>query len=75
MSDDPASAVSQMTQDAAPPIIQRLRGNVAHATTRDADCLLVRYLQAEHGPLRLDDAQLLPAGIREGRDGRRERHL
>src|SRR5260221_12653443 len=33
-----------------------------HATTLDADALLVRYLKAEHEPLKLDDPDLLPAG-------------
>lgn len=55
-----------MTREAAPPINRRLSWNDAHATSLDAECLLLRYLQAEHGPLRLDDAQLLPAGIPEG---------
>ncbi len=36
------------------------------ATSITADSLLVRYLQAEHEPLRLDDPQLLPAGVPEG---------
>jgi len=35
------------------------------AATLEADGLLVRYLQAEHGPLKLDDAQLLPEGVPE----------
>jgi hypothetical protein len=38
----------------------------SHATSLEADALLVRYLQAEHAPLRLDDPQLLPAGLPEG---------
>ena len=37
-----------------------------HAATLDADALLVRYLQAEHAPLKLDESQLLPAGVPEG---------
>jgi hypothetical protein len=37
-----------------------------HATTLDADAMLVRYLQAEHGPLKLDDAHWLPAGVPDG---------
>jgi len=37
-----------------------------HATTLEADCLLVRYLQAEHTPLRLDDLQMLPTGMPGG---------
>jgi len=37
-----------------------------HAASLDADSLLVRYLQAEHEPLKLDDSQLLPAGIPDG---------
>jgi hypothetical protein len=38
----------------------------SHATSLEADALLVRYLQAEHAPLRLDDPQLLPTGLPEG---------
>jgi len=38
----------------------------AHAASLEADSLLVRYLQAEHEPLKLDDSQLLPAGVPEG---------
>jgi GAF domain-containing protein len=38
----------------------------SHAASLEADSLLVRYLQAEHAPLRLDDPQLLPAGLPEG---------
>ena len=38
----------------------------AHAESLDADSLLVRYLQAEHEPLKLDDPQLLPAGVPAG---------
>jgi len=37
-----------------------------HAASLEADSLLVRYLQAEHAPLKLDDSQLLPAGTPEG---------
>jgi GAF domain-containing protein len=37
-----------------------------HAASLDADSLLVRYLQAEHEPLKLDDSQLLPAGVPDG---------
>ena len=37
-----------------------------HAGTLAADALLVRYLQGEHRPLRLHDAQWLPAGVPEG---------
>lgn len=40
--------------------------NDGHAAILEADSLLVRYLQAEHGPLRLDDSQLLPADVPEG---------
>jgi hypothetical protein len=40
--------------------------NDAHAAGLEADSLLVRYLQAEHEPLKLDDSQLLPAGVPEG---------
>jgi len=39
----------------------------SHAATLDAESLLVRYLQAEHAALRLDDEQQwLPAGMPEG---------
>jgi hypothetical protein len=39
----------------------------SHASELDADCLLVRYLQAEHGALRLDGEQSwLPDGMPEG---------
>lgn len=39
----------------------------SHAATIDAESLLVRYLQAEHAALRLDDEQeWLPAGMPEG---------
>jgi hypothetical protein len=38
----------------------------AQAASLDAASLLVRYLQAEHEPLRLDDPQLLPAGVPDG---------
>jgi hypothetical protein len=39
----------------------------SHAATLDAESLLVRYLQAEHAALRLDDdQQWLPAGMPEG---------
>ena len=38
----------------------------SHAASLEADSLLVRYLQAEHAPLRLDDPHLLPAGVPEG---------
>jgi len=34
-----------------------------HAARLAADALLVRYLEAEHDPLRLDDPQLLPSDI------------
>lgn len=37
-----------------------------HVATLDADALLVRYLQAEHGPLKLDDPQWLSAGVPDG---------
>lgn len=37
-----------------------------HASNLPADSLLVRYLQADHEPLRLDDPQLLPAGTPGG---------
>ena len=37
-----------------------------HAASLEADGLLVRYLQADHEPLKLDDSQLLPAGVPEG---------
>ena len=37
-----------------------------HAASLTADSLLVRYLQANHEPLTLDDAQLLPAGTPGG---------
>lgn len=37
-----------------------------HASIVEADTLLVRYLQAEHEPLKLDDPQWLPAGVPEG---------
>jgi hypothetical protein len=37
----------------------------AHAASLEADSLLVRYLQAEHEPLRLDDSHLLPASVPE----------
>jgi hypothetical protein len=37
-----------------------------HAASLEADSLLVRYLQAEHAPLKLEDAQLLPAGVPDG---------
>ena len=40
--------------------------NDAHAASLEAESLLVRYLQAEHEPLKLDDSQLLPAGTPEG---------
>jgi hypothetical protein len=38
----------------------------SHTPSLEADSLLVRYLQAEHAPLKLDDSQLLPAGVPEG---------
>jgi hypothetical protein len=38
----------------------------SRAASLEADSLLVRYLQAEHDPLRLDDSQLLPVGFPEG---------
>jgi len=38
----------------------------SHAASLDADSFLVRYLQAEHEPLKLDDPQMLPTGIPEG---------
>jgi hypothetical protein len=38
----------------------------AHVESLDADSFLVRYLQAEHEPLKLDDPQLLPAGVPDG---------
>jgi hypothetical protein len=37
-----------------------------HVASLTADSLLVRYLQANHEPLTLDDAQLLPAGTPGG---------
>jgi hypothetical protein len=37
-----------------------------HAASLEADSFLVRYLQAEHAPLKLDDPQLLLAGVPEG---------
>jgi hypothetical protein len=37
-----------------------------HATSVDADSLLVRYLQVEHERLKLDDPRLLPAEIPGG---------
>lgn len=37
-----------------------------HAVRLDADHLLVRCLQAEHEPLRLDDPHLLPSAVPEG---------
>lgn len=37
-----------------------------HATTLDADAMLVRYLQAEHGSLKLEGAQWLPASVPTG---------
>ena len=37
-----------------------------HATILDADALLVRYLQAEHESLKLDDPDLLSAGLPDG---------
>ena len=37
-----------------------------HAASLDADSLLVRYLQAEHDPLKLDDSQLLPEATPQG---------
>jgi hypothetical protein len=37
-----------------------------HPASLDPDFLMVRYLQAEHEPLKLDDSQLLPAGIPDG---------
>jgi hypothetical protein len=37
-----------------------------HATSLDADSLLVRYQQAEHAPLKLDDPQLLPGSVPDG---------
>jgi GAF domain-containing protein len=39
--------------------------NESHVASLEADSLLVRYLQAEHDPLKLDDSQLLPAGVPE----------
>jgi hypothetical protein len=41
--------------------------NKDHAASLEANSLLVRYLQAEHAPLKLDDPRLLPAGVPEGR--------
>jgi hypothetical protein len=38
----------------------------AHVESLGADSFLVRYLQAEHEPLKLDDPQLLPAEVPEG---------
>ena len=38
----------------------------SHVASLDEDSLLVRYLQADHEPLKLDDSQLLPAGVPEG---------
>jgi hypothetical protein len=38
----------------------------SHTPSLEADSLLVRYLQVEHAPLKLDDSQLLPAGVPEG---------
>jgi hypothetical protein len=38
----------------------------SHAASLDADSLLVRYLQAEHEALKLDDPHLLPASIPDG---------
>jgi hypothetical protein len=38
----------------------------AHAASLEADSLLVRCLQAEHAPLKLDDPHLLPADLPEG---------
>jgi hypothetical protein len=40
--------------------------NDAHAASLEADALLVRYLQAEHEPLKLDDSQLLPDSVPSG---------
>ena len=37
-----------------------------HATSLEADALLVRYLQSEHEPLRLDDPHLIPAETPDG---------
>ena len=37
-----------------------------HATTLATDALLVRYLQSEHKPLTLDDAQWLPDAVPQG---------
>jgi hypothetical protein len=37
-----------------------------HVTSLDADCLLVRRLQADHEPLRLGDHDLLPANTPQG---------
>ena len=37
-----------------------------HAADLSADAFSVRYLQAEHEPLKLNDPQLLPASIPEG---------
>jgi hypothetical protein len=37
-----------------------------HAAILEADSLLVRYLQAEHEPLKLDDPHLLPGGAPDG---------
>ena len=38
----------------------------AHVESLDADSLLVRYLQAEHKALRLNDSQLLPEALPDG---------
>lgn len=40
--------------------------NADHAATLDVDNLLVRYLQAEHVPVKLDDLHLLPDRIPDG---------
>jgi len=40
--------------------------DATHAMTLDADDLLVRYLQAEHRPLRLDTSEWLPSNVPGG---------
>jgi hypothetical protein len=37
-----------------------------HAVALEPDSMLVRYLQAEHGPLRLDDSHWLPSEVPDG---------
>jgi len=49
--------------------LQRIRSHGwsdGHVSSLDADNMLVRYLQAEHAPINLDDRQFLPANIPEG---------